>query len=339
MAPSDSVTRTIHRTGIAPPLPVRVRVVGMRDKSCRFAQGTITVGGASTCDLIIEDPSVSRRHVELELVPEGVLVRDLKSRNGTFYLDQRVERMVLAPGTSLRLGSTTIAIELDAELADEPLALAGFRGLVGASPAMQRLFGMVARLDGSLVPVMVHGETGVGKELVARAVHEGSRVAGGPFVPVNCGASPRELVASTLFGHKKGAFTGATDARKGAFGAASGGTLLLDEIGELPLDVQPALLRVLETRTIVRVGSERPIAVDVRIVAATHRDLDGMVTRGEFRQDLLFRLEGAAVQIPPLRARVSEIEALARVFLDEANRANLPDVHSPNRGPSGRDRQ
>ena len=324
MAPSDSVTRTIHRTGIAPPLPVRVRVVGMRDKSCRFAQGTITVGGAATCDLNIEDPSVSRRHVELELVPEGVLVRDLKSRNGTFYLDQRVERMVLAPGTSLRLGSTTIAIELDAELADEPLALAGFRGMVGASPAMQRLFGMVARLDGSLVPVMVHGETGVGKELVARAVHEGSRVAGGPFVPVNCGAIPRELVASTLFGHKKGAFTGATDARKGAFGAASGGTLLLDEIGELPLDVQPALLRVLERGEIVAVGEDVPRKVEVRVVAATHRDLLAEVQAGRFREDLYYRLAVVKLVVPPLRERPEDIAPLASFFARQEGQSDLP---------------
>lgn len=324
MAPSDSVTRTIHRAGIAPPLPVRVRVVGAHGKSCRFDHGTVTIGGASTCDLVVDDPSVSRRHVELELVPEGVLVRDLKSRNGTFYLDQRVERMVLAPGTALRLGSTTIAIELDADATEEPLALAGFRGMVGSSPAMQRLFGMVARLDGSLVPVLVHGETGVGKELVARAVHEGSRVAGGPFVPVNCGAIPRELVASTLFGHKKGAFTGATDARKGAFGAASGGTLLLDEIGELPLDVQPALLRALERGEITAVGEDVPRKVEVRLVAATHRDLLAEVQAGRFREDLYYRLAVVKLVVPPLRERREDIAPLASFFARQEGQGELP---------------
>ncbi len=196
-------------------------------------------------------------------------------------------------------------------------------GTLADSPAMRKARAEVDRLAASELPVLLLGETGVGKELLARRVHEGSQRKRGPFHAVSCAAVAPALLESSLFGHERGAFTGAEKTTRGVFELASGGTLFLDEVGELSPAAQAALLRVLETRTIVRVGSERPIAVDVRIVAATHRDLDGMVTRGEFRQDLLFRLEGAAVQIPPLRARVSEIEALARVFLDEANRANL----------------
>ena len=324
MAPSDSVTRTLHRAGLAPPLPVRVRVVGPGKPSARLERGTLTVGGASTCDLVIDDPGVSRRHVELELVPEGVLVRDLNSRNGTYFLGQRVERMVLAPGASLRIGSTTVAIELDATLDDEPLTLAGFRGMIGTSKAMQQLFGTIARLDGSLLPLLVTGETGVGKELVARALHEGSRVSSGPFVPVNCGAIPRELVASTLFGHKKGAFTGATEARRGAFGAAAGGTLLLDEIGELPLDVQPALLRVLERGEVVAVGEDVPRKVEVRLVAATHRDLLAEVRAGRFREDLYYRLSIVKLVVPPLRDRREDIAELATFFARQEGQSQLP---------------
>ncbi|MCW5833954.1 MAG: sigma 54-interacting transcriptional regulator, partial [Labilithrix sp.] len=235
MSAAGPKTRTVAtRAAVAPPLPVRVRVVraasgGAPPPALDLASGAATIGAASTCDLILDDTAVSRRHLALELVPEGVLVRDLGSRNGTFYLGQRVERMIASPGVVLEVGGTSLAIELapDAVAEDEPLRLGGFRGMIGASAAMQSLFGKIARLDGSLLPVLVVGETGVGKELVARALHEGSRVAEGPFVAVNCGAIARELVASTLFGHRKGAFTGATETRRGAFGAADGGTLFL----------------------------------------------------------------------------------------------------------------
>lgn len=327
MAPIDSVTRTLHHgASVASPLPIRLRAVEPSGKTAnvRLEQGTATIGAASTCDLVLDDPSVSRRHLEVELVPEGVLVRDLGSRNGTYYLDQKVERMVLAPGTSLRLGKVTLAIELCPLDPSEALELAGFRGMIGSSETMARLFATVARLDGSLVPVLVHGETGVGKELVARAIHEGSRVASGPFVPVNCGAIPRELVASTLFGHKRGAFTGATDARKGAFGAASGGTLLLDEIGELPLEVQPSLLRALERGEVLAVGEDVPRKVEVRVVAATHRDLAAEVAAGRFREDLYYRLAVVKVVVPPLRERVKDIAPLAELFARQEGHPGLP---------------
>jgi two-component system, NtrC family, response regulator GlrR len=200
---------------------------------------------------------------------------------------------------------------------------------VGGSPAMQKLFTTISRLDGSLVPVLIHGESGVGKELVGRAIHEGSRVSSGPYVPINCGAIARDLVASTLFGHRRGAFTGAVDARPGAFVAAEGGTLLLDEIGELPLDVQPALLRVLETGEITPVGEDRPRPPSelgrARVIASTHRDLGELVRQGQFREDLFYRLAVVTLEVPPLRERREDIATLARLFARAEGASDLDD--------------
>ena len=325
--PAESATKTLHtRSAVVPPLPIRVRRIGGTEQDvARLEGGTLTIGAASSCDLVIPDESVSRRHVELELVPEGVLVRDLGSRNGTYYLGQRVERMIVSPGAMLTLGAARIAIEVapDAVGVGEPLHLAGFRGMIGGSPAMQALFGKIARLDGSLVPVLLLGETGVGKELVARAIHEGSRVAEGPFVAINCGAIARELVTSMLFGHKRGAFTGATDARRGAFGTADGGTLLLDEIGELPLDVQPMLLRALEAGEITAVGEDMPRRISVRVIASTNRALADEVAAGRFREDLYYRLAAVTLVVPPLRERLEDVPALAEAF---ARQEGVPGV-------------
>jgi transcriptional regulator with GAF, ATPase, and Fis domain len=170
--------------------------------------------------------------------------------------------------------------------------------------------------------VLLQGETGSGKEVVARAIHERSARRNQPLIFVNCGAIPSQLVESTLFGHEKGAFTGATSQSQGVFESAAGGTVLLDEIGELPAGAQAALLRVLETKRIVRVGSAREVAVDVRVVAATHRDLEAMCESGGFRLDLLYRLNAMTLVVPPLRARRQDVAALARRFLDHANEAN-----------------
>ncbi|MBX3204779.1 MAG: sigma 54-dependent Fis family transcriptional regulator [Labilithrix sp.] len=332
MSAAGPKTRTVAmRAAVVPPLPLRVRVVrsasgGAPPPAFDLASGTATIGAASTCDLVLDDGAVSRRHVALELVPEGVLVRDLESRNGTFYLGQRIERMIASPGVVLEVGASSIVIELapDAVADDEPLRLGGFRGMIGASAVMQSLFGRIARLDGSLLPVLVLGETGVGKELVARALHEGSRVAEGPFVAVNCGAIARELVASTLFGHRKGAFTGATDTRRGAFGAADGGTLFLDEIGELPLDVQPTLLRALEAGEVTALGEDTPRKVSVRVVAATHKDLLAESRRGGFREDLYYRIGALTLRVPPLRERAADVPLLADAIARQEGAAGLP---------------
>ena len=321
----------MHRSVmLVDPLPMVLRPTGAsRPKELRLAHGTCTVGSGSRCDLVIDDPTVSRLHLELSLVPEGVLVRDRESRNGTFYLGQRISQAVLAPGTRLLLGGAGLALDLDdlhlGHAAAASLRVTSFRGMTGTTPAMMRLFTTLARLDGSLVPVLIRGESGVGKELVARAVHEGSRVGGGPFIAVNCGAISRELVASTLFGHARGAFTGAVGARGGAFAAADGGTLLLDEVGELPLDVQPALLRALETGEITPVGEDRPRRVTTRLVAATHRNLPELVRAGSFREDLYFRLAVVVLGVPPLRERREDIPSLARFFARQEGAPDLDD--------------
>ncbi len=297
-----------------------------RPVSFRLEAGTCLVGAGSECDVVIANSSVSRQHVELGLVPEGISVRDLNSRNGTFYLGQRVQAMTLAPGARIHLGPVEVALDADLDTLEggEPYTDATYRGMIGASLSMRALFGALARLEGSLVTVLVGGESGVGKELVARALHEGSTLASGPLVTVNCGAIAPELVASELFGHRRGAFTGASDARRGAFESADGGTLFLDEIGELPLDVQPMLLRALESGEIRAVGADKSTHVRVRILAATHRDLRSEVRANRFREDLYYRIAVVELEVPPLRDRIDDVEELANRFAQVAGLTALP---------------
>jgi len=277
--------------------------------------------------VVVQDTAVSRRHVELDLRAEGVAVRDLGSRNGTFYLGQRVEKMMVSLGSQLTVGRTTLAIDADTDALEESLNadLTEYGGILGETVPMRRLFALLGRLEGSLVPVLLEGESGVGKELFARALHDHSQVSSGAFVAVNCGAISQELVASELFGHKKGAFTGAHEQRKGAFESADGGTLFLDEIGELPLDVQPSLLRAVETGEIRAVGADAERRVRVRIVAATNRDLPSEVASGRFREDLFYRLAVVKLVVPPLRERSADIPLLARRFAAQTNLPELPD--------------
>jgi DNA-binding NtrC family response regulator len=292
----------------------------------RLDVGTCTIGSSSPCDVVIHAPTVSRAHVELSLVSEGVSVRDLGSRNGTYFQGQRVERITLSLGSKLTLGGVTIAIEADTSAIDEAAedALTYYRGIVAISSPMRRLFSALRRLEGSLVTVLVEGESGVGKERVAAALHEGSSVANGPFVSLNCGAFPRELISSELFGHKRGAFSGALENRRGAFEIADGGTLFLDEIGELPLEMQPTLLRVLETGEVRPVGEERTRSTRVRIIAATNRDLSADARSGKFRSDLFYRLGVVRLRVPPLAERREDIEPLAMHFAREAGLPSLP---------------
>ncbi|MCC6521540.1 MAG: sigma 54-dependent Fis family transcriptional regulator [Polyangiaceae bacterium] len=324
----DDATATLVRTKPRP-LGAVVRVLGAeaRPAELRLGSSVVRVGSSESCDLVVADRAVSREHCELALEPEGVSVRDLGSRNGLFYLGQRVERIVLPFGGRVQVGSVTLAIDVDTASLDHDLAPYpgdSYRGRVGASRAMRLLFARLARLESSVVPVLVLGESGVGKELVAGALHEGSRLAAGPLVVVNCGAFARELVASELFGHVRGAFTGAHAARRGAFERADGGTLFLDEVGELPLEVQPALLRALECGDIQPVGGESTRRVRVRLVAATHRDLPADVRAGRFREDLYYRLAVVTLRVPPLCERPEDIEPLARRFAVAAGLDVLP---------------
>ena len=304
-----------------------MRVLGSRASppERRLHEEPIVVGAGTQAAIVVGDSRVSRAHLELSLVPEGVAVRDLGSKNGTFYLGQRVEKITLSLGSRVRVGDTDIAFDPDPESLSRVPEESQYRGLYGASPAMRKLFGVLLRLEGTLVPVLVEGESGVGKDLIARAVHEGSQVHAGPFVVVNCGAIARELVLSELFGHRKGAFTGAVDHRKGAFEAADGGTLFLDEIGELPLDVQPTLLRALESGEVRRVGDTDVRKVKVRVLAATNRDVDEEVRTGRFREDLFYRLAVVRLTVPPLRERPDDVDLLAGRFAADLGLPPLPE--------------
>ncbi len=309
------------------PLGAILRVITPATRTTlKLTAGTCVIGSAPDCDLCIPDATVSRRHAEVELSPEGVRIRDLGSRNGTFYLGHRFESMVLGLGVHVKLGSAEIAVDVDVGALESDLVHPDttFRGIIGASLAMRKLFTVLTRLDGALVNVLVIGDSGVGKELIAHAIHQGSAVSDGPMTVVNCGALPRELVASELFGHKRGAFSGAVEARKGAFESADGGTLFLDEIGELPLEVQPMLLRALESGEIRPIGDDTTKHVKVRVLAATNRDLEEEVGAGRFRGDLYYRLAVVTLRVPALRERPEDVRPLAQAFAQAAGLAALP---------------
>lgn len=306
---------------------VLVRAVGAAAKPAvlRLQRGSCVVGTSPECDLVLSERSVSRQHARLTLDAKGIIVEDLGSTNGTFWLGQRVHRMLVSPGTTLLLGKVQLALEHDDEFSElEPAEADAEAGVIAASAAMRKLIAIVQRMRHSNASVLVTGESGVGKELIAQAIHERSALARGPFVAVNCGALARDLIASELFGHRRGAFTGADAARDGAFVTADGGTLLLDEIGELPLEVQPALLRVLERGEVRPVGGDHSTTVRVRVIAATHRDLREEIAHGRFREDLFYRLAVVNLHVPPLRDRREDIEPLARAFARAAGLGEVP---------------
>jgi transcriptional regulator with PAS, ATPase and Fis domain len=247
-----------------------------------------SVGTGELCDLQLTDRSISRDHLRLSLSDKGIVLRDDSSRNGTWMDDVRVHHAIITKSTSVRLGSTTIQIELDARVSEIAASnTSRFGGALGAAPAMRVVFAMLQRAAATELTVLLEGESGVGKEVLARAIHETSPRAKEPFITVDCGSIPAHLIESELFGHTRGAFTGASGDRQGLFEEASGGTIFLDEIGELPIELQPKLLRVLEQREVRPVGSNRSRPVDVRVVAATNRQLTASVARGEFREDLM----------------------------------------------------
>lgn len=278
--------------------------------------GKVRVGKAPDNELVISDQTVSRHHCEITRVAAGVRVRDLGSKNGTFVEHARITDAVTPVGSVVRISDgVELALRPDLDLLEiEPYDGDDFEGVIGSGPAMRRIFRVldgVARTDAT---VLLQGETGTGKDVLARAlVRRSHRTL--PFVVVDCGAITPSLVQSELFGHERGAFTGAVAQRVGAFEAARGGTIFLDEVGELPLDVQPALLRVLEAREFRRVGGTQTLTADVRVVAATSRDLQREVSRGDFREDLYFRLAVVPLGIPPLRARRDDLPALVRHIL------------------------
>lgn len=286
----------------------------------------ITVGRSLICDLVLSDRAVSGTHFEIVAGEKGFLLRDLDSTNGTFCGDLQVQEVWIKPGTTVRVGQSHLRFEPEEGLVEIELSRnERFYDLIGASVRMREIFATLEKVAPTELTVLVRGETGTGKELVARALHLASRRASGPLVVQDCGAIPKDLVESTLFGHERGAFTGATDRHRGSFEQADGGTIFLDEIGELDLSLQPKLLRVLENREIRRVGGDRPIPVNVRVVAATNRDLRQMVNEGTFREDLYYRLSVVQIELPPLRERPEDIPLLAEEFLGEISAQRFPD--------------
>ncbi|AKF09841.1 sigma 54-interacting transcriptional regulator [Sandaracinus amylolyticus] len=314
-----------ERTSLGDALPIRsLRVVVIAGPEQGVAVTTeeesLRVGTAEGNDLVLADRTISRFHLEVRRTGAAVEVRDLGSTNGT-----RVGRVRLVDTAvevelpvEIVVGATTLRVEDGAFGMREAHAQIRCGDLFGASPPMRSLFASLTKVAARATPVLVHGESGTGKELVARAIHDASPRHRGPFVVLDCGAISPALLASELFGHEKGAFTGAERRHLGVFERARGGTLFLDEIGELPSELQPALLGALERGRIRRVGGAEEIAIDVRVVSATHRDLRAEVNRNTFRLDLYYRLAVVTLRVPPLRERRDDVRLLIEHFLRSA---------------------
>ncbi|MCC7380971.1 MAG: sigma 54-dependent Fis family transcriptional regulator [Deltaproteobacteria bacterium] len=310
---------------------MRIEVLEGPDRGAKFdrPQERISVGTARTNDLVLTDPTVSRFHLELLQRGDRVDFVDHQSTNGTWIGTAAAHRGFLLPGTVVKLGGTLLRI-VDGDPFDLALHDADRLGpVIGRSLVMRQLMARIKRVASSATSVVLLGETGVGKDTTARAIHETSPRAGGPFETVDAAALVGELVASELFGHEKGAFTGAHSQHIGAFERAHGGTLFIDEIGELPIPLQAALLGALERRSFRRVGGAERIAVDVRVVCASNRDLRAAVNLGAFRQDLFFRLAVVILDIPPLRDRMEDLPLLIEHFMRAAGRSEPIEQHFP----------
>jgi transcriptional regulator with GAF, ATPase, and Fis domain len=318
---SDATATSLH--GGEPPAAIEAAEIVVIDGPDKGLRATIPasglrIGTAAGSPLRLRDSTVSRIHCELRLRRGGVHLLDAGSTNGCIANGVRVRDADLPPGTTVRLGGTTIRVLASDEKVIVPLSSRTELGrLVGASAEMRQIYAIIERAAPTEATVLIRGETGTGKELAARAIHQLSPRAAGPLVPVDCAAIAPGLVESELFGHVRGAFSGAMTDRKGLFEEADGGTIFLDEIGELPLPMQAKLLRVLESREIRRVGGNAVKPVDVRVIAATHRPLAPDVNDGSFREDLFYRLAVIEIEMPPLRARREDVPALAQHFYEQ----------------------
>ena len=301
-------------------------------QEAQFDHDVIRIGAAEGNHFVLTDDTVSRRHAEIARTSEGMVLRDLGSTNGTFVGPVRIKEVFLGENRTFRVGKTEMEFVILDEVVDiVAVEATQFENIVGQSVDMREMFAVLERVARTELTVMVTGETGTGKELVSRAIHQRSPRREGPFVVFDCGAVARNLIESELFGHERGAFTGAVASRAGVFEQAHGGTIFLDELGELPLELQPALLRVLEQREVKRIGDRRVRNVDVRVIAATNRDLQQRVKEGKFREDLYYRLAVVEVSLPPLRERKEDLPLLVEHLLRNASFAHsvrgvTPDV-------------
>jgi two-component system, NtrC family, nitrogen regulation response regulator GlnG len=305
----------------------RLAVVDGPDAGLQHALegGTVMVGTHPNNDVVLTDNTVSRYHLELQTRRDGLLVKDLDTTNGTTCSGNKLGSMIVTGGARLRLGKHT---RLDVVCEDLAVDLSSFEtdrlgGVLGTSAVMRQLFALLSRVAPTEATLLLQGETGTGKEAIAEAVPRLSTRADKPFVVVDCGAIPHELIGSELFGHAKGAYTGASGDKAGLIESANGGTLFLDEIGELALDLQPQLLRVLDKRQVRRIGENHSTSVDIRVIAATHRDLRAMAKAGQFREDLYYRLAVVRTVVPPLRERVEDIPLLAEHFAEALGRSGF----------------
>ncbi|HSZ80947.1 MAG TPA: sigma 54-interacting transcriptional regulator [Polyangia bacterium] len=286
-----------------------------RGEAIAIGELAVTVGSGSGNDVVLTDPTISRRHLVIEPREDGVILRDVGSTNGSFVQGARFNELTLGFGTEVTVGQTVLKyVPLEEALELAPSDEESYGSLAGRDPKLRKLFRLLADVAVSEATVLIEGETGTGKELFAEEIHRHSARRGGPFVVFDCGAVPKELIESALFGHLRGAFTGAVSDRAGAFEEADGGTLFLDEIGELAPEVQPTLLRALDKRAVRRVGGTGYTQVSVRVVAATNRNLRAEIAAKRFREDLYYRLAVVRMHVPPLRERPDDVPLLVEHF-------------------------
>jgi len=334
----EPVTKTasVVAGSLVPPVVQRFRLQGLNGelegKSFDSSSDRLQIGSHPLNEVEVRDRTVSRFHCEVFIDGDGrAWAKDLGSRNGTRVNGVRVREAELQEGMVLRVGQLELAFTPLAERNELPVAaLTSFGTLVGSSLPLRSAFAILQKAAASDVTVLITGESGTGKSEAAELIHEQSGRAGKPFRVVDCAAVPANLLESELFGHERGAFSGATQRRVGVFEEAEGGTVFLDEVGELPAELQPKLLRIIEAREVRRVGSNRHLPVNVRLVAATNRDLRAEVNTGRFRPDLFFRLAVLTVRLPALRERPDDVPLIARrllerLTLDEATRRALTD--------------
>ena len=327
---SSELRTTCHEKTLAVPLPEKQAEKSflLQQASLKFVKGVeknrtvqiekekLTFGKTDDNDLVLTDEFVSRHHGEIYFRNGEFFIRDLGSKNGIFINGKRVKGSVLAPGSRIDIGKISIDFILSQDkgmLSDEKVDRLG--EIVGKSQKIQSLYTLCKKAASCDATVLINGETGTGKELIAKTIHSLSSRSGESFVTIDCGSIPKELIESELFGHEKGAFTGAQNQRKGAFERGNKGTVFLDEIGELPKEMQPKLLRILEEREFKRVGGDAHISTDFRVIAATNRELNLEVSKGNFREDLFFRLYVIPVSLPTLKERKSDIPLLVNHFL------------------------